>query len=195
MTVPSTVPAVLAGESKRDYAVRLGLAQPTRGRMSRDAHAAIDAAVAAGAVFVEAVKPAPASARPTATVASTPLPAVAPRPSVQAASKDEAKIIRAWAKTQDGLTVGDRGRLHSDVVAAYRAAHGDAPATTVVVRRPTPNDMPQRTNIRGLATANGITHVQDTCGRCSKTLPMCQPTTCPQGPMATGGVKGPLVLV
>lgn len=35
----------------RDYAISLGLAQPTRGRMSREAWAAIDAAIAEGKRF------------------------------------------------------------------------------------------------------------------------------------------------
>src|SRR6478735_3618881 len=39
--------------TKREYAISLGLAQPTRGRMSREAHAAIAKAEAEGMKFTE----------------------------------------------------------------------------------------------------------------------------------------------
>ncbi len=34
----------------------------------------------------------------------------------------QARMIRAWAREQ-GMTVADRGRMPTDVIAAYRAAH------------------------------------------------------------------------
>ena len=37
-------------------------------------------------------------------------------------SAAEAPAIRAWA-TEHGFQVSERGRLHSDVIEAYRAAH------------------------------------------------------------------------
>lgn len=37
----------------------------------------------------------------------------------------EASIIRAWAREQ-GMAVGKRGRVHPDVINAYREAHADA---------------------------------------------------------------------
>lgn len=128
-------------------------------------------------------------ARPTVQ-GSTPSPAVDRTP-VEKVGK-EAPAIRAWALSQ-GIVVAARGRIHADVVEQYRAATGNRPQV-VTVARPTPNDMPKRTNIRGLATANGLTHAQDLCGNrsCGRSLPQCQ---CEQGPQALGGVKGTLTLV
>ena len=40
--------------TKREYAISLGLAQPGRGRLSREAHAAIDKALAEGMTFDDA---------------------------------------------------------------------------------------------------------------------------------------------
>lgn len=40
--------------TKREYAISLGLAQPGRGRLSREAHAAIDKAIAEGMTFDDA---------------------------------------------------------------------------------------------------------------------------------------------
>lgn len=39
------------------------------------------------------------------------------------ANKELSKSIREWAATQEGLSIGDRGRIPSTVVAAYQAAH------------------------------------------------------------------------
>lgn len=129
----------------------------------------------------EPVKAAPVPRAPRQPASTNVTVGAAPRETASA-SKAEAKIIRAWAKTQDGLSVGDRGRIHADVIAAYRAAHGQPTGTTVMVR-PTPNIMPKRTNISGLAELNGIIHRQDICGNrdCGKRLPMCQ---CVGGPVA-----------
>lgn len=45
--------------TKRDYAISLGLAKPTRGRMSREANAAIAKAEAEGMVFTDSRSTAP----------------------------------------------------------------------------------------------------------------------------------------
>lgn len=47
----------------------------------------------------------------------------------------QAGIIRAWA-IDNGVQVGQRGRLHPDVVAAYEAAQVSAPAETVETEAP-----------------------------------------------------------
>jgi len=44
------------------------------------------------------------------------------RPRIHDAGPSQASIIRAWAKEQ-GLKVGERGRLNPEVVAAYAEAH------------------------------------------------------------------------
>src|SRR5690349_18485890 len=58
-------------QSKREYAISLGLAQPTRGRMSRQAHAAIADAEAEGMVFADTV----VKRKVTGSVNANPLPA------------------------------------------------------------------------------------------------------------------------
>lgn len=61
--------------NKRDYAISLGLAKPGRGRLSREAHAAIDKAISEGMVFSD-VKPAaaPATAPEREHIVDTPKP-------------------------------------------------------------------------------------------------------------------------
>ena len=44
------------------------------------------------------------------------------RKSSRSGTPSQASVIRAWAR-QAGLSVGERGRLHPDVVSAYEAAH------------------------------------------------------------------------
>lgn len=46
--------------NRREYAISLGLAKPGRGRLSREAHAAIAKAESAGTVFSDSPKSAPA---------------------------------------------------------------------------------------------------------------------------------------
>lgn len=40
----------------------------------------------------------------------------------KSSTPSQASVIRSWAREQ-GMTVGTRGRLHPDLVAAYQAAH------------------------------------------------------------------------
>lgn len=61
-------------QTKREYAISLGLAQPTRGRMSREAHAAIADAEAKGMTFADTA----VARRITSSVNADPLPAEVP---------------------------------------------------------------------------------------------------------------------
>ena len=46
------------------------------------------------------------------------------------------KEIRAWARAQ-GLAVGERGRLHPNVIAAYNTAHGEGSTySTITIGEP-----------------------------------------------------------
>lgn len=95
-----------ANMTRRAYAVSLGLAKESRGRMSAEAYAAIEKAEANGMVFSDAAAP-------------------AKRAAVKAAPKAgqfDAKTVRAWAKTV-GIEVNSRGRLSAEVLDAYRKAN------------------------------------------------------------------------
>lgn len=66
-------------------------------------------------------KPAPAA---PATAPTEPTKTVTlPTQSAPAVPATDAGVMRAWARSQ-GITVGERGRIHPDVKAAYAAAHG-----------------------------------------------------------------------
>jgi hypothetical protein len=88
--------------TRRAYAVSLGLAENKRGRMSKAANDACDAAVAGGMVFAD-------SGTPRKVIASAPK-----------AGQFDAKTVRAWA-TSKGLNVSARGRISAEVLTAYKA--------------------------------------------------------------------------
>lgn len=50
--------------TRKEYAISLGLAKPGRGRMSLDAHKAIDNAIQEGMVFSDSLTPPPKKATP-----------------------------------------------------------------------------------------------------------------------------------
>jgi hypothetical protein len=62
--------------------------------------------------------------------------------------------VRRWAREQ-GLPVGDRGRISPDLVAAYSAAHGSAgssvPARGTALRAPSAAPRRSRAGSRGAA--------------------------------------------
>lgn len=110
-----------------------------RGRFSNEAVAALDAARASGVVFADDVKvvkvkvekPKVSLVKETATVVAAPVDTTGVDP----------KEVRAWARNV-GKNIGQRGRIHSSIIAEYVAANGTQ--KRVEVRRPTPNDMPKR---------------------------------------------------
>jgi hypothetical protein len=95
--------------TRRAYAISLGLAKDSRGRMSAKAYEAIASAEKTGTVFSDS------EATPRKVIAAAPK-----------AGQFEAKAVRAWAATK-GLTVSSRGRISAEVLAAYKA---DNPAVT-----------------------------------------------------------------
>ncbi len=52
--------------------------------------------------------------------------------------------IRRWAQAA-GLAVGDRGRLSTDLVAAYNDAHAEAPASAAAIAM-APPEQPRTTS-------------------------------------------------
>lgn len=93
-----------ANMTRRAYAVSLGLAKESRGRMSAEAYAAIAKAEANGMVFADAEAP-----KKRAAVKAAPK-----------AGQFDAKVVRAWAKSK-GMEVNSRGRLSAEILAAYKA--------------------------------------------------------------------------
>lgn len=177
-----------------------------RGRFSQAAHEALVAARAAGVVFADDVKvvkvstpkPAPAAAAPVSLV-KAPAPAAA-APTVPAGTTVNAKEARAWAKA-NGIAVGERGRLHPDVIAGYLAATGGKAAvkqvSTVTAKAPTPLDMPlrkqkvaygriQRKEGDGAHITEPILAITD-CHKCKKGVQYCACKTGPRLPAWAGG--------
>ncbi len=119
-------------------ATGLPYASLTRGRFSAEAEALAASNTdkwAEAPVVVKTPKAPKVKAAPTVTKASAPVVQAALRPAV------DPKAVRAWAK-QNGHTVGERGRIHGDVVSAFLAAGGQV-ANLPRANRPTPLLMPR----------------------------------------------------
>ncbi|PIM65916.1 hypothetical protein CTU88_46300, partial [Streptomyces sp. JV178] len=87
-------------QTRREYAASLGLAEMgKRGRMSKAAYAAIEAAEAKGTVFAD-----------TGVVRTN-------KPATVKAGAYDAKKVRAWAKA-NGIEVNSRGRISSEILEA-----------------------------------------------------------------------------
>lgn len=161
----------------------------TRGRFSADAEAF---AAANAGKWAEAVVEVKAPKAPKA-----------PKPQVSLAKPSQATVVqtgtvnpkevRAWAK-QNGHEVGDRGRIHGDVVQAFLKAGGKA--TVPTAKRPTPLLMPKvRRESSGFTVIGGTLIRQDRCGNGNHTVAQCP---CPGGPRAYKWLEreagGPLAL-
>jgi hypothetical protein len=121
-----------------------------RGRFSTAGVEALTAARAAGVVFADDVKvvkttpavAAPAQAAPAPVATPAPAPVATPAP----AGTVNAKDARAWAKA-NGIAVGERGRLHPDVLNAYAAATGTSttvkPTVSLVKAAPVQTEAPK----------------------------------------------------
>ena len=100
-------------QTRREYAATLGLAKlGVRGRMSREAYAAIEAAEAAGTVFAD-----------TGVVRTN-------KPAAVKAGAYDAKKVRAWAKA-NGIEVNARGRISGEILEAYAKANPDVKAEAI----------------------------------------------------------------
>ena len=100
---------------EREYLVSLGLATPGRGRFSREAQAALQAAREAGRTFDQPVISAPREKSQEPTVR---------RIEVPDRTSYDPKAVRKWAAEQ-GMTLGSRGRIDREVIAQYLSLHGD----------------------------------------------------------------------
>lgn len=157
--------------TKREYLRSLGFTVGERGRFSAEQTAALAAAPAG--TITEPVVEAKAPKAPKTVKVVQPIPAPAPKVDVNP------KDVRSWAK-QNGYEVGERGRIHGDVVTAFLNAGGKArvlaPST-----RPTPLDMPKRRpEASGFSRVGGILVRQDRCGGCSAAVNRCACATGPQ---------------
>lgn len=171
-----------------------------RGRFSTAGVEALTAARAAGTVFaddVKVVKTATATVAPAAAPAPTPAPVVS-TPAVEGTVN--AKDARAWAKA-NGIAVGERGRLHPDVLNAFAAATGTAgvkPKVSLVKATPvtaTPLDMPKRKQTVAygrIARKEGDgQHISEavlgieSCAKCKKGIRFC-PCDAPRLPKWAG---------
>lgn len=119
-------------QTKREYAASLGLAKlGVRGKLSRDAHAAIDKARDNGVTFSDDAPKA---------VVKVDRPKVAIRVVGDSKPKPELptydnRAVRDWAK-KAGLNVGARGRIHPDIVKAYFDTNPDERHSETVDNRP-----------------------------------------------------------
>lgn len=145
-------------QTPRDFLASLTppLAIPnSRGRLSKDAHAALDKARAEGFRFIgdeghpqtevkekkeKKVTTPKATPAPTQTKAegTTVTPATSHPAAAQASFN--AKEVRAWAKA-NGHEVGERGRIRPEVIAAFAKAGGKPVGPRA--SRPTPASMPK----------------------------------------------------
>jgi hypothetical protein len=99
-------------QTQREYLFGLGLAKNPvgRGRFSVEGHKAL--ARSNGITFADDNKP---EAKPK-TVKVTKAATVIAKPT----EKVDPKAVREWARAK-GKTIGERGRIHSDIVAEYLA--------------------------------------------------------------------------
>lgn len=109
--------------TKREYLRSLGFTVGDRGRFAPDALKALSEAPAGS--WDEPVVPVKAE---TSTKPSQAVKVDRPK------SNADPKTVRAWAK-DNGHKVGERGRIHPDVFAAYEKAMSDS-GETVVERKP-----------------------------------------------------------
>lgn len=157
--------------TKREYLVGLGLAKPGRGRFSKEANEALAAAEASGVVFDE-----PVVAPKVVSTEGADAPSNPPKPT------SEATAIREWA-AKNGIAVGNRGRIASDIVKAYQTGN----ATSVrseparVFARPAPQVRVRQERARYGKTAEGYTVGWSLCRKCAYHISFCR---CASGPVA-----------
>jgi hypothetical protein len=155
--------------TKREYLAGLNppLAKIGRGRFSKAALEAIAAAEAAGTVFDE-----PVTVSKEVAAEGDETPSQHPKPT------SESSLIRAWA-ADNGISVGQRGRIPVDVIAAYQA--GD-PGT---LGKPVQKYVVQpQVRIRQLRSMYGLDDAGHTvgfaiCRRCREHINYC---ACKSGP-------------
>lgn len=130
-------------QTKREYAASLGLAKlGVRGKLSGAAHDAINKARAEGMTFSDDNAPKPIVNAPIDKPTAKPSVNIrvmgnnqASVQSVKPKVEYDSKAVRAWAKSK-GLKVGERGRIHPDILNAYWETNPDDRPETVEDKRP-----------------------------------------------------------
>ena len=160
-------------ETEREYLVSLGLAKPGRGRFSTEAKAALQKAKESGVTFgkkADSGDDAPGNPQP-------------PAPKGAGGAPSEAAKIREWAKTQ-GIKVSARGRIPSDVIAAY---NGDPKPTSSRddIRSGLAAPVPVQHRVRQVTAMYGRTEEgykvgYSICRRCMAHITLC---ACSGGPL------------
>ncbi len=109
-------------QSARAYLFAKGLTKaPTgKGRFSREGHEALAAARASGVTFTDDLPVDKPVKAPKVSVATAPKSIALP-----GAKSVDPKAVRKWAG-DNGLHVGERGRIHVDVINAYLESKGEA---------------------------------------------------------------------
>jgi hypothetical protein len=156
--------------TKRDYLVGLGLAKPGRGRFSKEATEALAAAEAAGQIFDEPVKP----VKEVATEGD--------KPSQPSKPTSESSLIRSWA-ADNGIKVGERGRIPSDVIKAYGKQDATGLAETPKVYTVTKPSVRTRQTATMYGEDDRGTKIGfSMCRRCAKHISWCSCSTGPKPP-------------
>lgn len=198
-------------QTPRDFLASLNppLAQAgARGRFSKDAQAALATARAEGFLFIgdpghpktEVKTPrAPKTEAPKQVVTGAPVSLVKPAPAVATETYDP-KEVRAWAK-QNGVEVGERGRIKPEVFAAFAKAGGKpvgagakpivkAPAVKVRKEKVAWGFIPRKKG-DGQHISEPLLGIQN-CGSCKQGIQFCG---CPTGPVMPKHYGGAVALL
>jgi len=180
--------------TEREYLISLKLAQPGRGRYSKEARAALDKAKADGMVFdktaAELAKEArlnkPKKVRKTTQVAKEVRP-----------SQDsyDAKAVRAWGEQTGAIEKGKRGKLPTALINAYLASNKVEKKVTVrrsaskaeKVRDVTVGYTYARRGPKDPAFISEPLVAVQNCGSCSRGVSYCKCSSGPVAPKYLGG--------
>lgn len=143
-------------QTQREYLHGLGLTKSPvgRGRFSGQAHEALAKARSNGMTFSDDVKAEPKPAKVKVKGATSKVKI----PNPEAKSVDP-KAVREWA-SKNGHKVGERGRIHSDVIEAYLSnvpkEEQEARESEFDIYAPTaPHSFPDGTTFKGTVTYKG----------------------------------------
>lgn len=188
-------------QTAREYLFGKGLAKaPTgRGRFSAAAHEALAEARKAGIQFSDDTKPEPKPKKTVEVKVRGPKPEKVAKPT----EKVDPKAVREWAK-KNGHEVGERGRIHADIINAYLSATPKEDRAEVSGVRPgekdlrpsAPRTFPEGTKFRAEFTYKGkdVTHVfndRTCCYNCKCSLSGCR---CGNPKAVTGYTEYPVAL-
>ncbi|AXH49319.1 Lsr2-like DNA bridging protein [Streptomyces phage Blueeyedbeauty] len=182
--------------TEREWLVSQGLANPGRGRYSKDARAALDKAKAGGMKFdltpAEKAKLERANKPKKEKKASVQTPKEV-RPSQESY---DAKAVRAWGEQTGAIEKGKRGKLPTALINAYLAANKTQKAVTVrrapatkraVVRKESVGYTFIRRGPKDPAYISEPLVAVSSCGGCSRGVAYCGCKSGPTAPKYLGG--------